>query len=112
MIANYPNPHFSFKTCQLLDKFRLKLRSGNISGAIDDLNIIRDYAGLDAYSGAQTEAAVTDELLTQRQYSLWCEGHTMVDLRRYGRLNADNLPIDRDGDQVFNQFPVPLTEAD
>lgn len=89
-----------------------KLQTGNIPGAIADLNIIRDYAGLDPYSGAATEAAVTDELLIQRQYSLWCEGHTMVDLRRYGRLNADNLPIDREGDQVFTEFPVPLTEAD
>lgn len=89
-----------------------KLQNNDISGAIDDLDIIRDYAGLDPYSGAETEAAVTDELLTQRQYSLWAEGHAMVDLRRYGRLNANNLPIDRAGDQVFTQFPVPLTEAD
>jgi len=89
-----------------------KLQTGDITGAISDLNIIRDYAGLDPYSGAQNADAVTDELLTQRQYSLWCEGHTMVDLRRYGRLNANNLPIDREGDQVFSQFPIPLTEAE
>lgn len=89
-----------------------KLQSDDLVGAIADLDIIRNYAGLEPYSGAQTEAAVTDELLIQRQYSLWCEGHAMVDLRRYGRLNANNLPIDREGDQVFNQFPVPLTEAE
>ncbi|ADR22605.1 hypothetical protein MATR_35490 [Marivirga tractuosa] len=89
-----------------------KLQNNDIPGAIADLNIIRDNAGLDPYSGAQTRAAVIDELLTQRQYSLWCEGHTMVDLRRYGRLNADNLPVDREGDQVFTQFPIPLTEAE
>lgn len=89
-----------------------KLQNDDIPGAIADLDIIRDYAGLDPYSGAQTKEAVTDELLTQRQYSLWCEGHAMVDLRRYGRLNADNLPVDREGDQVFNQFPIPLTEAE
>lgn len=89
-----------------------KLQSGDIAGAISDLDIIRDYAGLDPYSGAQTEPAVTGELLIQRQYSLWCEGHAMVDLRRYGRLNANNLPLDREGDQVFSQFPVPLTEAE
>ncbi|MGM0581461.1 MAG: RagB/SusD family nutrient uptake outer membrane protein [Bacteroidota bacterium] len=89
-----------------------KLQNDDIPGAIADLDIIRDYAGLDPYSGAQTKEAVIDELLTQRQYSLWCEGHAMVDLRRYGRLNADNLPVDREGDQVFNQFPIPLTEAE
>jgi len=89
-----------------------KLQNDDIPGAIADLNIIRDYAGLDPYAGAVTEAAVTDDLLIQRQYSLWCEGHAMVDLRRYGRLNANNLPIDREGDQVFTQFPRPLTEAE
>jgi len=89
-----------------------KLQNGNLPGAISDLNIIRDYAGLDDYSGALTEAAVTDEMLMQRQYSLWCEGHAMVDLRRYGRLNASNLPIDRAEDQIFSQFPIPLTEAE
>lgn len=89
-----------------------KLQNEDIAGAIADLDIIRDYAGLDPYNGAETEAAVTDELLMQRQYSLWGEGHAMVDLRRYGRLNDDFLPIDRAGDQIFTQFPVPLTEAD
>jgi hypothetical protein len=34
----------------------------------------------------------------------------MFDLRRYGLLNADNLSIDRPGDQVFQQFPIPLNE--
>ncbi|MBK6265678.1 RagB/SusD family nutrient uptake outer membrane protein [Marivirga sp. S37H4] len=89
-----------------------KLQTENIPGAINDLDIIREAAGLDPYSGAATEAAVTNELLRQRLYSLWAEGHRMVDLRRYGLLNAANLPIDRAGDQVFQQFPVPLTEAD
>ena len=89
-----------------------KIQTGDLPGAVADLNIIRNNAGLGPYAGAETEAALIDELLYQRQYSLWCEGHAMVDLRRYGRLNADNLPIDREGDQVFNQFPIPLTEAE
>jgi hypothetical protein len=89
-----------------------KLQTGDNDGAIADINIIRNAAGLADYSGANTEAAVTDELLNQRRYSLWCEGHRMVDLRRYGRLNEDNLPIDREGDQIFQNFPIPLTEAE
>ncbi|WMN12457.1 RagB/SusD family nutrient uptake outer membrane protein [Marivirga salinae] len=89
-----------------------KMQNGDIPGAIADIDIIRDYAGLEPYSGAQTKEAVIEELLIQRQYSFWCEGHAMVDLRRYGRLDDDYLPIDREGDQVFSQFPVPLTEAE
>ncbi|MGJ3234086.1 RagB/SusD family nutrient uptake outer membrane protein [Marivirga sp.] len=114
--ALYPSPTSPIDIIRneelVLISAEAKLRSGDIPGAIADLDIIRDYAGLDPYTGAATEAAVTDELLTQRQYSLWCEGHAMVDLRRYGRLNANNLPIDRSGDQVFTEFPVPLTEND
>ncbi|WP_340152787.1 RagB/SusD family nutrient uptake outer membrane protein [uncultured Marivirga sp.] len=114
--ALYPSPTSPIDIIRneelVLISAEAKLQNGDIPGAIADLDIIRDYAGLDPYSGAETENAVTDELLKQRQYSLWCEGHAMVDLRRYGRLNANNLPIDRAGDQVFSEFPVPLTEND
>jgi hypothetical protein len=114
--ALYPSPTSPIDIIRneelILISAEAKLQNGDIPGAIADLDIIRGYAGLDPYSGAATESAVTDELLTQRQYSLWCEGHAMVDLRRYGRLNANNLPVDRAGDQVFTEFPVPLTEND
>lgn len=49
-------------------------------------------------------------MLYNRRYSLWAEGHRMFDLRRYGLLNAGFLSIDRPGDQVFSQFPIPLSE--
>ncbi len=35
----------------------------------------------------------------------------MFDLRRYNRLNSDFLPIDRPGDDIFTQFPIPLSEG-
>ncbi|QKX05017.1 RagB/SusD family nutrient uptake outer membrane protein [Aquimarina sp. TRL1] len=72
------------------------------------LNVIRNAAGLPDYSGAQTADALTTEMLNQRRYSLWCENHRMYDLRRYDL--SDTLPIDRTGDQIFNVFPVPLSE--
>ena len=84
---------------------------GNLEEGVTALNVIRNAAGLDDYAGAVTEDALIDELLYQRCYSLWGEGHRMWDLRRYGRLNADFLPIDREGDDVFTQFPIPLAEG-
>ena len=78
------------------------------SEAIKALNIIRNAAGLNNYEGSSTQTALTDELLKQRRYSFWCENHRMYDLRRFGK--SSTLPIDRQGDQVFNIFPVPLTE--
>lgn len=86
------------------------IQLGNFSEAIEALNIIRNAYGLSDYSGAETEAALIDEMLEQRRYSLWAEGHRFVDLRRYGRLNADYLPLDRENDQIFTEFPIPATE--
>jgi len=47
-------------------------------------------------------------MLNQRRYSLFGEGHRWIDMRRYNRLNT--LPIDRPGDDVWEEFPIPATE--
>ena len=80
----------------------------NPDEAVSALNIIRNAAGLDDYSGATAEGALIDEMLMQRRYSLYAEGHRWIDMRRYDKL--DELPIDRPEDDVFVQFPIPLTE--
>ena len=80
----------------------------NSSEAVKALDIVRNAAGLPAYSGSTSESALVDELLKQRRYSFWCENHRMYDLRRFNK--SSSLPIDRSGDQIFNIFPVPLTE--
>lgn len=80
----------------------------NPSEAVEALNLVRQAAGLDPYSGSMTEEALIDEMLTQRRYSLYAEGHRWIDMRRYDRL--DELPLDRAEDDVFVQFPIPLTE--
>ncbi|MBT8320856.1 MAG: RagB/SusD family nutrient uptake outer membrane protein, partial [Eudoraea sp.] len=72
------------------------------------LNVIRNSASLPNYGGAIDAAGLTTELLNQRRYSLWCENHRMFDLRRYNLSNT--LPIDRAGDQIFSELPVPLSE--
>lgn len=78
--------------------------------AVTGINAVRSANNLGSYTGPLTDEALTDEILFQRRYSLWFENHLMFDLRRYGRLNANFLPIDRVGDDVFTQFPIPLTE--
>lgn len=92
----------------ILIRAEARARTGSLGDAIDDLNIIRNAAGLPDYSGAVTEADVIDEVLRQRRYELYGEGHRWVDVRRLNRL--DTLPIDRPGDQVWTQFPLPLAE--
>jgi hypothetical protein len=76
-----------------------------------DLNIVRTAAGLAAYPAGSTSAAnALDRLLYEKRYSLFCEGHRWVDLRRYNRLSQ--VPIDRPGrDVIINKMPRPETEV-
>jgi hypothetical protein len=86
------------------------IQAGSLGNAETALNVIRNAAGLPNrdYGGTPTESQLTSEMLRQRRYSLWAENHRMFDLRRYGL--SGSLPIDRPGDQVFNVFPIPLSE--
>lgn len=82
--------------------------AGSSDEAIRALDIIRNTASLEDYSGGDSQAALVDELLMQRRYELYGEGHRWIDARRFNIL--DELPIDRPEDDVFTQFPIPLTE--
>ncbi|MDT0631858.1 RagB/SusD family nutrient uptake outer membrane protein [Rubrivirga sp. S365] len=77
---------------------------GDRAAAVQDVNVIRNNASLSDYAGD----SLIDEILRQRRYELYAEGHRWIDLRRYDRLGT--LPIDREGDDVFRQFPIPETE--
>ncbi|MEO5905716.1 MAG: RagB/SusD family nutrient uptake outer membrane protein, partial [Saprospiraceae bacterium] len=88
---------------------RAEARIGsNNAGALADLNVIRNGHGLPDYSGGTDDASLVNELLRQRRYSLYAEGHRWVDMRRYGRLG--DLPIDRPGDDVWDMLPRPVSE--
>ncbi|TVZ52959.1 RagB/SusD family nutrient uptake outer membrane protein [Dokdonia sp. Hel_I_53] len=82
--------------------------AGNFDDAVTALSRIRTSATLDPYTGDESEAALTSELLRQRRYSLWAENSRLYDVRRYNLEGS--LPIDRSGDQVFTTLPVPLAE--
>ncbi len=85
-----------------------KIQTNAIPDAITALNRIRTAHNLPPYAGAITQAALITEMLAQRRYSLFFEGHRWVDMRRYGRLGE--LPKDRPGDDVWEEFPIPQTE--
>ncbi|MFL9484315.1 RagB/SusD family nutrient uptake outer membrane protein [Chitinophagaceae bacterium LWZ2-11] len=86
------------------------IQLGQLQNAVLALNVIRTQAGnLPVYAGALTKDALTDELLKQRRYSLFYEGHRWIDMRRYGRLNQ--LPIDQPGQTIFDAMPRPLAEV-
>lgn len=78
------------------------------SKAITIINTIRSNNGVADYAGATTDAALINEVLYQRRYSLFGEGHRWIDMRRLGKLSE--LPIDRTGDDVWVQLPRPVSE--
>jgi len=82
----------------------------NLADAVLALNTIRNIWGVGIYTGAITKAALTDELLKQRQYSLWGEGHRWVDMRRYDRLG--DIDTSLDGGRVATQIARPQGEVD
>ena len=80
----------------------------NNNAAISAINVIRNAHGLDNYTGGNTDNELVNEVLKQRRYSLFGEGHRWIDMRRYNKLG--DLPLDRPGDEVFVQFPRPVLE--
>ncbi len=84
------------------------VQSNNLGDAVTAINKIRNGHNLPDYSGAVTQAVLINEMLEQRRYSLFFEGHRWLDLRRYDRLAT--LPIDRANDDVWSSFPLPNTE--
>ena len=85
-----------------------KIQTSDLPNAVAALNVIRTNHNLPVYSGTMTQTALTDEMLKQRRYSLFFEGHRWIDLRRYDRLNI--LPVDRPDDDIWSEFPLPSTE--
>ncbi len=82
----------------------------NNAEAVRAINVIRANAGIAAYTGAMDSNALVNEILYQRRYSLFGEGHRWIDMRRLNRLN--DLPLDRVDDDVWVQFPRPVSETE
>ncbi|MCO5950557.1 RagB/SusD family nutrient uptake outer membrane protein [Mucilaginibacter flavidus] len=84
------------------------IQLNNFVEGVKAINVIRNGHGLGNYAGAVTQPALITEMLKQRRYSLFFEGHRWIDMRRYDLLGT--LPIDRTGDDVWTEFPLPVTE--
>ncbi len=74
---------------QYLIRAEARAQQGSTSGALSDLNIIRNRAGLPNYSGATDKASLLTAILHERQVELFCEwGHRWFDLNRTGAVDA------------------------
>jgi hypothetical protein len=84
------------------------IQNNNLAEGENAINIIRNSHNLPNYSGPVTHNDLITEMLYERRYSLFWEGHRWIDMRRYGLLSE--LPIDRTGDDVWTEFPLPVSE--
>ena len=74
---------------QYLIRSEARAQQGNTQGALDDLNVIRQRAGLGDYSGATDQASLLAAILHERQVELFTEwGHRWFDLKRTGNVNS------------------------
>jgi hypothetical protein len=94
-------------------QIQLNTLASLVEGA-NALDIIRVSAGLPKLAVAKpavlgNQAALITEMLNQRRYSLFYEGHRWFDMRRYDLLNT--LPNDLPTAKVYTQMIRPFAEV-
>jgi hypothetical protein len=92
-----------------------QIQLGNLAEGVKAIDVIRVSAGLPTLAVAKptvvgSKDLLITELLNQRRYSLFLEGHRWFDMRRYGRLAQ--LPLDAPNHKVFEKMPRPQNEVD
>jgi hypothetical protein len=92
-----------------------QIQLGNLAEGVKALDVIRVSAGLPTLAVAKptivgSKDLLITELLNQRRYSLFFEGHRWFDIRRYNLLAQ--LPLDAPNHKVFDKMPRPQNEVD
>ena len=102
---------------QYLIRAEARAEEGNTTGALADLNIIRNRAGLSNYAGATDKASLLTAILHERQVELFCEwGHRWFDLNRTGNTNAVMSVVTPLKHGIWNNngyqmlYPIPQSE--
>ncbi len=92
--------------------------SGTLALAVNDLNMIKERAGVSPYSGPVTQEALLLEIEKERKFELAFEGHSFFDLVRTGRALTVLGSVERKNssapvslDQPWKQIlPIPRDE--
>lgn len=97
---------------QYLIRAEAKAQLNDLSGAIEDLNAVRDRAGLSG-TPAVTQGEILDAILEERRLEFLWEAHGYFDLARTNKLKEKiealkpNLTIT----PKLNLFPIPSNEV-
>ena len=96
----------------LLLRAEANINLGNLTDGEADLNVVRAAAGLEGVVLSNMNDGI-NQMLFERRYSLFLEGHRWIDTRRYNHF--PDLPLDRgdDGrgpDIIIPEMPRPANE--
>jgi starch-binding outer membrane protein, SusD/RagB family len=100
----------------MLIKAEAQARQNNLPAAVAELNNVLTKttdawgigAGLPAYAGATTQAAILTEIYRQRRIELFMSGLAFEDARRFNRPVATTATSERNR----NFYPYPAVERD
>jgi starch-binding outer membrane protein, SusD/RagB family len=92
-----------------------QIQTDNLAAAEATLNVIRAAYGLQPIATAKptivgNKDGLIDELLHQRRYSLFFEGHRWFDAKRYNKIAT--LPLQSDGYGIFPQMAKVASEVE
>jgi len=95
---------------QYLIRAEARAKQGDLIGAKEDLNKIRNRAGL-SNTLAITQAEIVDAIMQERRWELFTEqGHRFFDLKRNNLLDTI-LSVSKSGWSTTDRlFPIPQTE--
>ncbi len=102
----------------VLIRAEANIQTGNLAAGLADINAVRTGSGgaANAPLGAfGSTAQAIDALLAERRLSLLWEGHRILDVRRFNRLNT--LPLDKvatsaNNVQHFIESVIPVPQAE
>ncbi len=96
---------------QYLIRAEAKAHSNDLTGAIDDLNVIRQRAGLGDLPDNLNEDQVFAAIAHERRIELFAEwGHRWLDLKRTGQADAVLSPIKQQWQSFQQLYPIPQSE--
>lgn len=95
---------------QYLIRAEARVHTGDLSGARDDIDIVRNRAGL-AGTTATTESELLQAVFDERKFELFTEqGHRWFDLKRSGKAGEVLAAIKTNWESSQILLPVPESE--
>jgi len=100
-----------FRTAeQYLIRAEARAQQGDLIGAKEDLNKIRERAGLQ-HTQAVTKSEIIEAVLNERKWELFTEqGHRFFDLKRFNKIDEALTGVKQGWNNTDKLLPIPQSE--